>query len=96
MKNVHCALRAGVLLPNMVINIFVGLQLFVFLCFLFLLSLRQDNLSIKSRNALLLNIGRACLINFVTTNLLGGFSWFFLGIKVKAFIKANTKYANQY
>ena len=53
-------------------------------------------LSIKPKNALLLNIGRVSLINFVTINLLGGFSWFFLGIKVKAFIKANTKYANLY
>ena len=74
--------------------LFVGLKLFVFLCFLFLLSNRQDILSIKSRNALLLNIGRVCLTNFVTINLLGGCSWFFLSIKVKAFIRADTKYAN--
>ena len=82
------------LLPNMVINIFVGLQLFVFLCFLFLLSNRQEILSINSRNPLLLKIGRVCLINFVTINLLGAFSLFFLGVKVKPFIRANTKYAN--
>ena len=31
---------------------------------------------------------------FVTINLLGGFSWFFLDIKVKAFIRVNLKYAN--
>ena len=61
------------LLRNMVINVFVGLQFFVFLYFLFLLSLRQDILSIKLRNALLLNIGRVCLINSVMINLLGGF-----------------------
>ena len=59
-----------------------------FLYFLFLLSIRQDILSIKSRNVLLLNIGRGCLVNFVTINLLGGFSW------VKAFIRADTKYVN--
>ena len=53
---------------------FVGLQFFAFLCFLFLLSNRQGILSIKLRNALLLNIGRVCLINFVTINLLGGCS----------------------
>ena len=46
------------LLPNMAINIFVGLQLFAFLSVLFLLSIRQDILFIKSRNAFLLNIGR--------------------------------------
>ena len=63
MENFHFALPAGILLPNMVINIFVGLQLFIFLCFLFLLSIRQDILSTKSRNALLLNIGRVRLIN---------------------------------
>ena len=94
MKNFHFALPAGMLLPNMAINIFVGLQLFVFLCFLFLLSIRQDNLSIKPRNALLLNIRRVSVTNFVTTNLLGGFSSFFLGRKGKAFIRAHTKYAN--
>ena len=94
MKNFHFALPAGMVLPNMAINIFVGLQLFVFLCFLFLLSICQDNLSIKSRNALLLNLGRVSLINFVKINLLGGFSWFFLGIKAKAFIRAHTKYTN--
>ena len=81
------------LLSNMVIDIFVGLQLFAFVCCLFLLSIRQDTLSIKLRNALLLNI-RVCLINFVKKNLLGGFSQIFLGVKVKAFIRANTKYAN--
>ena len=64
--------------------------------FLFLLSICQDIVSIKPKNALLLNIERVSLINFVTINFLGGFSWFFLGIKVKAFIKANTKYANLY
>ena len=53
------------LLPNIVINIFVSLQLFVFLYYL---SIRQEILSI--RNALLLNIGKVCLINFVTTDLL--------------------------
>ena len=53
------------LLPNIVINIFVSLQLFVFLYYL---SIRQEILSI--RNALLLNIGKVCLINFVTINLL--------------------------
>ena len=94
MKKFHFTLPAGMLLPNMAINIFVGLQLFVFLCFLFLLSISQDNLSINSRNALLLNIGKVSLINFVTINLLGGFSWFFLGIKVKAFIRAHTNYVN--
>ena len=73
---------------------FAALCFFVFFFFLFLLSIRQDNLSIKSRNASLLNIGRLSLINFVTINLLGAFSWFFLGIKVKAFIRAHTKYAN--
>ena len=73
---------------------FAALCCFFFVCFLFLLSNRQDMLSIKSRNALLLNIGRACLINFVTINLLGGCSWFFLSIRVKAFIRANKKYAN--
>ena len=77
------------LLPHMVINIFVGLQLLTFLCVLFLLSIRQDILSIKVGNALLLNIGGVCLIHFATINLLGGLSWFFLGIKVKAFIRAN-------
>ena len=77
------------LLPHMVINIFVGLQLLTFLCVLFLLSIRQDILSIKVGNALLLNIGRVYLIHFATINLLGGLSWFFLGIKVKAFIRAN-------
>ena len=71
-------------------NIFVGLQFFAFLSFLFLLSIREDILSIKSRNTLLLNIGRVSLINFVTINLLERFSW------VKAFIRANTKYANYY
>ena len=94
MKNLHFATPAGMLLPNMAINIFRGLQLFVFFCFLFLLSIRQDNVSIKSRNALLLNTGRVSLINFVTINLLGGFSWFFLGIKVKAFMRAHMKYAS--
>ena len=94
MKNFHFALPAVMLLPNMAINIFVGFQLFAFLCFLFLLSIRQDNLSIKSRNALLLNTGRVSLINFFKINLLGGFSWFFLGRKGKAFIRAHTKYAN--
>ena len=88
------SLSAGIILPNTTINILVGLQLFAFLWFLFLLSIRQDNLSIKSRNALLSNIGRVSLINFVTINLLGGFSCFFLGTKVKAFIRANTKYAS--
>ena len=63
MENFHFTLPAGILLPNMVINIFVGLQLFIFLCFLFLLPIRQDILSTKSRNALLLNIGRVRLIN---------------------------------
>ena len=53
------------LLPNIVINIFVSLQLFVFLYYL---SIRQEILSI--RNALLLNIGKVSLINFVTTDLL--------------------------
>ena len=95
MKNFSFALPAGMVLPNMVMNIFVGLQLFVFFwSFLFLLYIRQDILSIKSRNGLLLNIGRVSLLNFVKTNLLGGLSWLFLGIKVKAFIRANTKYAN--
>ena len=46
------------LLPNMVINVYVGLQLFVFFSYLFSLSIRQDILSLKSRIALLLNIGR--------------------------------------
>ena len=73
------------LLPNMIINIFVCLQLFVFISFLFLLSIHQDILSIKSRNALSLNIGKVSLTNFVTINLLGGFSW------VKAFLRANAK-----
>ena len=94
MKNFSFALPAGMLLPNVVMNIFVGFQLFDFLSFLFLLSIRQDILSIKSGNALLLNIGRVSLLNFVKINLLGGFSWLFLGVKVKAFIKPNTKYAN--
>ena len=40
---------------------------FATLCF-FVLSIRQEILSI--RNALLLNIGKVCLINFVTINLL--------------------------
>ena len=83
------------LLPNMVINIYVGLQLFVFFSYLFSLSIRQDILSLKLRIALLLNIGRVSLIKFVTINLLGGFQWVFLGIKLKAFIRLHkrTKYA---
>ena len=60
-----------------------GFAALCFLSFLFLLSIREDILSIKSRNTLLLNIGRVSLINFVTINLLGGFSWLFLSIKVK-------------
>ena len=78
MKNFSFALPAGMLPPNMVMNIFVGLQLFVFLSFLFLSSIRQNILSIKSRNALLLNVGRVSLLNFVKINLLGEFSWLFL------------------
>ena len=62
-----------------------------FLSFLLLLSVRQD--SVKSKNVLLLNKGRASLTNFVTINLLRGFSWLFLGIKVRAFTR-DTKYAN--
>ena len=72
-----------------------GFAALCFLSFLFLLSIREDILSIKSRNTLLLNIGRVSLINFVAINLLGGFSWLFLDIKVKAFKRANKKYANQ-
>ena len=51
--------------------------------FLFLLSFRQDILSMKSRNALMLKMGRVSLINFLTINLLGESSRFLLGIKVK-------------
>ena len=58
------------------------------------LSIRQDNLSIKSRNTSLLNIGRVSLISFVTINLLEEFSWFLLDRKEKAFIRAHTKYTN--
>ena len=58
MNNFSFALSAGMLLPNMAINIFVGLQLLAFLSVLFLLSIRQDILFIKSRNAFSLNIGR--------------------------------------
>ena len=79
-QSFHLALPASMRLPNMVINIFVGLMLFIFLCFLFLLSIRQDISFVKSRNASLLNIGRVCLKNFVMINLLGRFSWFFLGM----------------
>ena len=94
MKNFSFPLLAGMLPSNMVMNIFVGLKLFVFLSFLFLLSICQDMLYIKSRNALLLNKGRVSLLNFVKINSSGGFSWLFLIIKAKAFIRANTKYAN--
>ena len=71
MKNFHFALPAGMFLSNMVLSIFVCLQLFDFLCFLFLLYIRQGNLHIKLRNTLLLNTGRVRVI------LIGGFSWFF-------------------
>ena len=67
----------------MVINVFVRLQLLAFLSYLFSLSIREDILSLKLRIALLLNLGRVSLINFVTINSLGGFSWVFLGIKKK-------------
>ena len=70
---------------------FLGPQLFGLLCFLFLLNICQDNFSVDFRNVLLLNKGRVRLINFVTINLLG-FPWFFLAEKVKALIRANTKY----
>ena len=73
---------------------FCGLQLFVFLSFLFLISIRHNVFSIKSKIALLLNTGRKSVIHFVSINLLGGFSWLFLGIKVKVFTRANMKYAN--
>ena len=70
MKNVYFMPSAGMLLPNMVMSIFGGLQLFCFCVFPFvLLYIHRDNLSIKSINALLPNIGRVRLINFVTANL---------------------------
>lgn len=89
MKTFHFPLPAGTLLSNMIISMFVGLQLFgPFLFFTFIF------VKIKSRSALLLNTGRVCLINFVTMNLLGGVSCFFIAKKVKAFIRTNTKSAN--
>ena len=93
MKNFHFALCWGAF-TQYGHKYFCGLAALCFFLFFVLLSIREDNLSFKWRNALLLNTGRLCLINFVTINLLGGFLWFFLGKKVKAFIRANTKYAN--
>ena len=59
MKNFYFILPAGMLLPNIVLSIFGGLQLFSLLCFgvFFIIIIRQDNLSVKARNGLLLNIG---------------------------------------
>ena len=72
-----------------------GFAALCFFSYLFSLTIRQDILSLKSRIALLLNIGRVSLINFVTINLFGGFSWVCLFVKVKAFISFHkrTKYA---
>ena len=89
MKTFHFPLPAGMLLRNMIISMFVGLQLFgLFLFFAFIF------VNIKSRSVLLLNTGRARLINFVTMNLLGGVSCFFIAKEVKAFVRTNTKSAN--
>ena len=60
---------------------FETLCVFCFLCFLLLVCICQDNLSIKSRNVLLLNIGKMHLINFVAINLLERFSWAFFAKK---------------
>ena len=58
LKNFYFTIPPGMLLLNMVISAFFGLQLFGFLCFLFLLYICQGNLSVKSRNTLLLSIRR--------------------------------------
>ena len=93
-KTFYFALLARTLLSNMVIDIFAGLQLFVFFVLFVFIVYYSRYLIYKIKNAFILKIRRVCLITFVTINLLGGFLCFFLGINVKAFIRANTKYAN--
>ena len=51
----------------------------------------QENFSVAAKNALLLNMGIVRVTNFVTINLLEEISCFSRQ-KVKAFIRANTKY----
>ena len=81
----------GCFLPNNDHKYFSWFVTLCFLCFLFLLHIFRDYLWIKSRNALLLNIRRVHLVNFVTINLLGELSCFFLVKKVKVFIVSLTR-----